>query len=152
MTRWLNREQQKHWRAWIATSILLHNRLSQELQHSDNLTMNDYEILVRLSEADERSMRMNELATQTMLSRSRLSHQVDRMERAGLVERTVCDTDRRGQIAKMTESGWKALVTAAPSHVQSVREHFVDLLTDEEFAALGSALQKIADHLESLND
>ena len=74
------------------------------------------------------------------------------MERAGLVERTVCDTDRRGQIAKMTESGWKALVTAAPSHVQSVREHFVDLLTDEEFAALGSALQKIADHLESLND
>ena len=152
MTRWLNREQQKHWRAWIATSILLHNRLSQELQHSDNLTMNDYEILVRLSEADDRSMRMNELATQTMLSRSRLSHQVDRMERAGLVERTVCDTDRRGQIAKMTESGWKALVTAAPSHVQSVREHFVDLLTDEEFAALGSALRKIADHLESLND
>jgi len=152
MTRWLNREQQKYWRAWIATSILLHNRLSQELQHSDNLTINDYEILVRLSEVDGRAMRMSELATQTMLSRSRLSHQIDRMERAGLVERTACDTDRRGQVATMTEIGWQALIKAAPNHVESVREHFVDLLTDEEFAALGSALRKIADHLESLDD
>jgi len=152
MTRWLNREQQKHWRAWIATSILLNNRLSQELQLSDDLTINDYEILVRLSETEGRAMRMSELATQTMLSRSRLSHQIDRMERAGLVERTVCDTDRRGQVATMTDIGWQALVKAAPHHVESVREHFVDLLTDEEFTALGKALRKIADHLESLHD
>lgn len=152
MTRWLNQEQQKHWRAWIATSILLNDRLSRELQESNGLTINDYEILVRLSEAQDRSMRMSELATQTLLSRSRLSHQIDRMEKAGLVERAVCDTDRRGQIARMTELGWQTLVKAAPDHVESVRTHFVDILSDEEFAGLGTSLRKIADHLESLDD
>ena len=152
MTRWLNQEQQKHWRAWIATSILLNDRLSRELQDFSGLTINDYEILVRLSEAHDRSMRMSELATQTLLSRSRLSHQIDRMEKAGLVERAVCDTDRRGQIARMTELGWQTLVKAAPDHVESVRTHFVDILSDEEFAALGTSLRKIADHLESLDD
>jgi len=152
MTRWLNQKQQHHWRAWIATSILLTDRLSRELQDSNNLTINDYEILVRLSESDGRAMRMSELASQTLLSRSRLSHQIDRMEKAGLVERAVCDTDRRGQLAQMTELGWQTLVKAAPNHVASVREHFVDILTDDEFAALGMALRKIADHLESLDD
>jgi DNA-binding MarR family transcriptional regulator len=152
MTRWLNQEQQKHWRAWIASSTLLTDRLSRELQESSNLTINDYEILVRLSESDNRAMRMSELASQTLLSRSRLSHQIDRMEKAGLVERTVCDTDRRGQVAHMSELGWQTLVDAAPAHVESVRKHVLDVLTDEEFVALGSALSKIADHLESLDD
>ena len=152
MTRWLNQKQQHHWRAWIATSILLTDRLSRELQDANNLTINDYEILVRLSESDGRAMRMSELASQTLLSRSRLSHQIDRMEKAGLVERAVCDTDRRGQLAQITELGWQTLVKAAPNHVASVREHFVDILTDDEFAALGMALRKIADHLESLDD
>jgi len=152
MTRWLNQEQQKHWRAWIATSILLNDRLNRELQEAHALTINDYEILVRLSEAPDRRMRMSELAKQTLLSRSRLSHQIDRMEKAGLVNRTVCETDRRGQIARMTDVGWQTLVKAAPSHVNSVRDHFVDILTDEEFAALGTSLRKIAEHLESLDE
>jgi DNA-binding MarR family transcriptional regulator len=152
MTRWLNQEQQKHWRAWISTSILLSDRLSHELSDSNELTFNDYEILVRLSESDGRAMRMSELANLTLLSRSRLSHQIDRMSKAGLVERVVCDTDRRGQIAKLTDLGWEKLVKAAPDHVESVRKHFVDILTDDEFAALGLALRKIADHLESFDD
>jgi DNA-binding MarR family transcriptional regulator len=152
MTRWLNQEQQKHWRAWIATSTLLTDRLSRELQDANGLTINDYEILVRLSESDGRAMRMSELASQTLLSRSRLSHQIDRMEKAGLVERTVCTTDRRGQVAQLTDLGWQTLVKAAPEHVESVRKHFVDILSGEEFAALGAALRKIADHLESLDD
>jgi DNA-binding MarR family transcriptional regulator len=152
MTRWLNQDQQKNWRAWISTSILLSNRLSQELSEDNGLTLNDYEILVRLSESDGRAMRMSELANQTLLSRSRLSHQIDRMSKAGLVERAVCDTDRRGQLARMTDLGWEKLVKAAPDHVESVRKHFVDILTDDEFTALGLALRKIADHLESLDD
>jgi len=95
---------------------------------------------------------MSELASQTLLSRSRLSHQIDRMSKAGLVERTVCDTDRRGQLARLTDLGWDTLVKAAPDHVESVRTHFVDILTEEEFAALGLTLRKIANHLESLDD
>ena len=152
MTRWLDQAQQMHWRAWIATSNLLNDRLSRELQELHGLTINDYEILVRLSESEGRAMRMSELATQALLSRSRLSHQIDRMQKAGFVERVVCDTDRRGQIAQMTEHGWETLVKAAPDHVESVRKHFVDLLSEDEFAALGASLRKIADHLESLND
>jgi len=151
MTRWLDQDQQKHWRAWISTSILLSNRLSHELSEANGLTLNDYEILVRLSESDDRAMRMSELANQTLLSRSRLSHQIDRMEKAGLVERMVCDTDRRGQLARMTDVGWDTLVKAAPDHVESVRRNFVDILTEDEFTALGLALRKIADHLESLD-
>jgi DNA-binding MarR family transcriptional regulator len=106
--------------------------------------------MVRLSEAENRSIRMSDLATLTLLSRSRLSHQIDRMETAGLVSREVCPDDRRGQLAVLTNSGMKALVSAAPDHVEGVRRHFVDLLTDAEYKALGNAAKKIADHLDSL--
>jgi DNA-binding MarR family transcriptional regulator len=150
MTKWLTKDQQANWRAWITTSTLLDEQLSRELQETHGLTITDYEILVRLSETKERSVRMSELADKTLLSRSRLSHQIDRMERAGLVERTVCADDRRGQLCVLTDKGWKTLVAAAPDHVAGVRAHFVDVLTDAEYNALGKALKKVADHLESL--
>ena len=150
MTKWLTKDQQANWRAWITTSTLLQEQLSRELQESHGLTITDYEILVRLSETKERSVRMSELADKTLLSRSRLSHQIDRMERAGLVERTVCADDRRGQLCVLTDKGWKTLVAAAPDHVAGVRSHFVDVLTEAEYNALGNALKKVASHLESL--
>lgn len=150
MTKWLTKDQQANWRAWITTSTLLQEQLSRELQESHGLTITDYEILVRLSETKERSVRMSELADKTLLSRSRLSHQIDRMERAGLVERTVCADDRRGQLCVLTDKGWKTLVAAAPDHVAGVRAHFVDVLTEAEYNALGNALKKVATHLESL--
>ncbi|MCF8554804.1 MAG: MarR family transcriptional regulator, partial [Candidatus Nanopelagicales bacterium] len=84
------------------------------------------------------------------LSRSRLSHQLDRMEAAGIVSREVSPDDRRGQLAVLTNAGTRALVSAAPDHVTGVRKHLVDLLTDAEYKALGSAAKKIADHLDSL--
>ena len=83
MTRWLTAEQQKNWRAWLSASQLLNDQLSRELQDKHGMTIADYEILVRLSEAPERRLRMSELAEQTLSSRSRLSHQIDRMEKAG---------------------------------------------------------------------
>lgn len=150
MTKWLTKDQQANWRAWITTSTLLDETLSRELQETHGLTITDYEILVRLSETKERSVRMSELADKTLLSRSRLSHQIDRMERAGLVERSVCPDDRRGQLCVLTDKGWKTLVAAAPDHVAGVRAHFVDVLTDAEYNALGNALKKVAAHLESL--
>ncbi|CAB5051496.1 unannotated protein [freshwater metagenome] len=150
MTRWLTKEQQVHWRSWITASTVLHEQLSRELQDSHGLTITDYEILVRLSESENHSIRMSDLAAKTLLSRSRLSHQIDRMETAGLVTREVCADDRRGQLAVLTTTGMKTLVSAAPLHVSGVRKHFVDVLTDAEFQALGSAAKKIAEHLDSL--
>lgn len=148
-TRWLTAEQQKHWRAYIAATELLQDRLSRELQASHGLTLSDYEILVRLSEAPDRRLRMSELADYTLSSRSRLSHQVDRLENQGLVERQACETDRRGANAVLTDKGWELLVAAAPTHVEGVREHLVDLLSDKEFAAVGKALATVAEHLQS---
>ncbi len=150
MTRWLSKEQQAHWRSWLTASTALREQLSRELQELHGLTITDYEILVRLSESENNSIRMSDLATQTLLSRSRLSHQIDRMEAAGLVSREVSPDDRRGQLAVLTNAGTRALVAAAPDHVTGVRKHLVDLLTDAEYKALGSAAKKIADHLDSL--
>ena len=93
MTRWLSAEEQRLWRGWIAASMLLPDRLSRDLQQAHELTGTDYQILVELSERPDRRMRMSTLADRTQQSRSRLSHQIDRMARAGLVERQVCEQD-----------------------------------------------------------
>ena len=149
MTLWLTTEQQKSWRAYIAASELLTDRLSRELQAAHGITLADYEIFVRLSESDGRRMRMSHLADATLSSRSRLSHQIDRLESAGLVVREPCEDDRRGANAVLTDAGFGLLVAAAPMHVAGVREHLVDLLTHEQFAALGSACTVVVDHLQS---
>ena len=147
MTNWLDGEQQQHWRAWIAANVLLTDAFSRDLQESHGLTLADYEILVRLSESADRRMRMSDLAEVTLSSRSRLSHQIDRMERAGFVERVPCTDDKRGFFAVLTNTGWNKLVAAAPIHVGSVRERIVDVLTPEEFAALGRASKRLLDHM-----
>ncbi len=149
MTRWLTTEQQQNWRAYIAATTLLSDRLSRELQASRGLTLADYEILVRLSESEGRRLRMSHLADSTLASRSRLSHQIDRLEKSGLVVREPCEDDRRGANAVLTEKGWELQVAAAPTHVEGVREHLVDLLTDEQFAALGSACALVVEHLQT---
>ena len=147
MTNWLDEEQQQHWRAWIAANALLTDAFSRDLQEAHGLTLADYEILVRLSESPDRRMRMSDLAEATLSSRSRLSHQIDRMERAGFVERVPCTDDKRGFFAVLTNTGWNKLVAAAPFHVSSVRERIVDVLTPEEFAALGRASKRLLDHM-----
>jgi DNA-binding MarR family transcriptional regulator len=147
MTRWLTEDEQRSWRAWLAASLLLQDCLNRELHEQHGLTMADYEILVRLSEVPDRRMRMSDLAEVTLSSRSRLSHQIDRMEKDGLVERQLCADDRRGSFAVLTDRGWQILVSVAPDHVTSVRAHLVDQLSAKEFAALGAACQKVVDHL-----
>lgn len=147
MTRWLTDDEQRSWRAWLAAALLLQDRLNRDLQEQHGITTADYEILVRLSESPERRVRMSDLASLTLSSRSRLSHQVDRMEKAGLVERQACEDDRRGAFAVLTDKGWTTLVSAAPDHVESVRTHLLDPLTPKEFEDLGSACAKVADSL-----
>ncbi len=152
MTRWLNDDEQRAWRAWIEASNLLNHRLSADLQRQHDITLADYEILVQLSEHPERRMRMSELADATLSSRSRLSHQVDRLVKRGFVERQECELDKRGSFAALTDHGWKAIVTAAPDHVTSVREHLVDVLGPQDFAALGAACDRITSNLQGTED
>lgn len=148
MTRWLSEDEQRNWRAWLAASQLLNDRLSRDLQEQHGLTITDYEILVNLSEAPDRRLRMSELADATLASRSRLTHQIDRMVKAGLVARESCIDDRRGSFAVLTDEGWSALVAAAPDHVESVRRHLIDVLSSEEFSSLGTACTTVVEGLE----
>lgn len=145
MTRWLTHEEQVAWRSWLTAITLLPEQLGRELQSDFGLTLADYDILVRLSEAEDHSLRMHELARRTLVSRSRLTHQVDRLTRAGLVERRACADDGRGLLACMTDAGWELLQRAAPDHVESVRRILVDVLTPEEFATLGAISAKLVD-------
>ncbi len=149
MTRWLTEDEQRLWRGWLAASMLLPERLNRDLQEQHGLTGTDYQVLVELSESPERRMRMSTLAERTQLSRSRLSHQVDRMTRAGLVTRQECAQDGRGMFAVLTEQGWETIVAAAPDHVESVRRHLVDRLTPEQFEAFGQACITVADALRA---
>lgn len=148
--RWLSEDEQRSWRAFIAVLLLLPDQLSRDLQRSHGLTHADYEILVHLSEAPERRRRMTELARATLSSKSRLSHQISRLEDANLVQRYPCEDDRRGFWASLTDHGWEVLVAAAPDHVASVREHLVDVLTPEQFAALGASCKTVADRLQKV--
>lgn len=152
MTRWLNDDEQSAWRAWIAASLLLPDRLSRDLQEQSGISLTDYEILVYLSESPGRRLRMSELAERTLSSRSRLSHQVDRLSAEGYVAREPCSEDRRGYFAVLTPQGWDFLVATAPIHVASVREHLVDVLSPEEFAEFGRLCAKVADRLRQTDE
>lgn len=144
--RWLDDDQQRSWRALVLGFTLLNDRLDDDLRRHANLSLTEYEILVRLSERDG-SMRMAQLADALAHSRSRVTHTIKRMERAQLVERTTSPDDGRGVIASMTEKGWQLIRDIAPVHVAGVRDHLVDLVSDEDFAALGRVMDAVADHL-----
>nr|WP_225311323.1 MarR family transcriptional regulator [Microbispora cellulosiformans] len=147
--RWLTPHEQRAWRAHLAAHRLLFLQLDRELQGS-GLSLNDYEILVNLSESPGRRMRMSELADATIQSRSRLSHQISRMEAAGLVTREECEDDRRGTFAVLTDQGWEMIRRVAPDHVDSVRRHFIDLMTPEQVSALERIYAPVIDHLQGV--
>ncbi len=151
MTRWLSEGEQQSWRAWLDMSRLLPDRLSRDLNSEHGLSIADYEILVQLSENPDRRIRMSELADRTLSSRSRLTHQCDRLTKRGLMTREPCADDGRGSWAVLTQEGWEKIVTAAPDHVESVREHLVDLLTTSEFEELGRLSRKVSEHLKNVN-
>jgi DNA-binding MarR family transcriptional regulator len=148
-TRWLDQEQQRSWRALLLGMTLLMDRLDDELREQFRLSMTEYEILVRLSESEGRSLRMAHLADALAHSRSRVTHTIARMEAAGYVRRTPAPDDGRGIVATMTDAGWELLEQAAHVHVEGVRRHLVDLVGDDDFAALGRVMNAVADHLIS---
>ena len=143
-TRWLTHEQQRAWRAYVEAIRLLQDTLDAQLQADADMPHAYYEILVRLSDAPDRRLRMTELATGTQSSRSRVSHAVTRLEERGWVRRAPCPSDRRGQLAVLTDEGFAALAAAAPGHVARVREAVIDPLTTEQLRALADASTAIA--------
>lgn len=145
--RWLDVDQQRAWRALVLGMTLLVDRLDDDLRGAFNLSLVEYEILVRLSEQPGRSMRMAQLAAALAHSRSRVTHTVARMEQAGWVLRGTTPEDGRGVVATMTEAGWELLVSAAPVHVEGVRANLVDLADPDDLAALGRTMDAVADHL-----
>lgn len=151
-TRWLDDEEQRAWRAFMTATNLLDARLDAQLQADAGLSHGEYQILVMLSEAEDRQLRMSQLAESTQYSRSRLSHAVGRMEVAGWVRREECPTDRRGTVAVLTDAGWRTLERAAPGHVREVRAGVFDLLTRAQVRQLGAISERIAAHLETGTD
>lgn len=146
--RWLTEEQQRQWRSYLMGSARLANVLAEQLWNDSELSFNEYEVLVRLSETPGRRLRMSQLADELVHSRSRLTHTVTRMEKRGLVARVPSCDDRRGIDCTLTDRGFDTLVAAAPGHVTAVRENLVDLLDEETFAALGNAMRIVMEALE----
>jgi DNA-binding MarR family transcriptional regulator len=144
---WLTPDEQSHWRSFRDGTALLLDVLGRELDDDAGLSLGEYEVLVRLSEAPGRTLRMSELAGELAHSRSRLTHTIRRMELAGLVARTPCAEDARGVNCTMTDTGWDRIVGAAPGHVDAVRAYLVDVLSAEQLRGLGEAMGAVAQHL-----
>lgn len=141
--RWLTPDQQQVWRAWIATVRLLEEALDRQMRRDSDLPLADYVLLMSLSEAPGRQLRMSELAELTVYSRSRLSHAIDRLEELGWVERVRCADDRRGTLAHLTDVGFAVLADAAPGHATTVHDLVFDPLGPDGTRQLGDALSAI---------
>ncbi|WP_148615028.1 MarR family winged helix-turn-helix transcriptional regulator [Nocardioides rubriscoriae] len=145
---WLSAAQQQAWRHWIALGTSLPAALNRALQES-GLSLSDYDVLVALSEADDRRLRVGDLAARLAWERSRLSHHLRRMEGRGLVAREECTDDGRGAWSVVTAAGLAAIRTAAPAHARLVRELVFDDLTTAELAVLTDVLAGVRRRVES---
>ncbi|MDQ0381961.1 MarR family winged helix-turn-helix transcriptional regulator [Amycolatopsis thermophila] len=145
--RWLSDDEQRVWRAFTAAVTMLRGHVESQLQREAGMPQTYYEVLVVLSEAPGRTLRMSELAEKCHSSRSRLSHAVARLEANGWVRRDTCGTDKRGSFARLTDRGFAALEAAAPGHVEAVREALFDALTPDQVEALGEIADAIRNRL-----
>jgi DNA-binding MarR family transcriptional regulator len=147
-TRWLDDDEMAAWRNYVDTVGALNQALEADL-HEFGLTIGDYEVLVRLSDAPDHAMRMCDLAAQLRLSPSGLTRRLDGLVRTGVVARSPSPDDRRVMLAVLTDEGYSLLERAAPHHVDSVRRHFIDLLDPVEVKAFGSAFAKVREAISA---
>jgi DNA-binding MarR family transcriptional regulator len=145
--RWLDEREACVWRGIVGLHQRLQPELERQLIRDAGLSGAEYTLLVPLSEEPDGLLRARDLGRMVGWERSRLSHQVARMEKRGLVVREECADDARGSMVRLTDAGRAAIVAAAPAHVAAVRRHFFDALTDAELDVLGSALQRVLDRL-----
>lgn len=144
---WLNEEEAKAWRGFVLMDQLVFAQVERDSWADSRLSGADYAVLVNLSEDENRQVRMSDLANRMTWSKSRLSHQVSRMEKRGLVERKVCGEDARGAWVVLTSKGFETIEKAAPAHVESVRRHFFAALSPEQVKALGDITDAVVTHL-----
>lgn len=135
------------WRAFLTAHARITDVLARELREGTELPLTWYDVLVQLSEAPERRLRMQELADRVLLSKSGLTRLIDRMQQEGYVTRYPCEDDRRGTFAQMTDEGYATIRRAAPTHMEGIVDHFADLVTDEEADVLADVLGRIVERL-----
>lgn len=145
--RWLSDAEQAAWRNWISGTTVLFRALERELVQHYDMTMDDYALLVLLSESEDRSARMSELADDAIVPRPQVTYRISRLEKRGIVQRRPCAVDARGTEAYLTDAGLALLERAARHHVTNVRELFLDHLTGEQFCTLGEAMGRVHGHL-----
>lgn len=148
-TPWLDAEQQRIWRSFLGGTTVLMEQLDRDLRTNHGLSMPEYEILVRLSEAPDRAIRMSDLASALAHSRSRVTHTIARLEREGIVVRGQCVEDGRGVSAVLTDHGFSILEGAAHTHVRGVHAYLVENASDEEFDVLGRIMLRVATQLDA---
>ena len=136
------------WRTMRSMRRQLDLALERELQQTAGISNADYGVLGMLFEAPDRQLRANELGAALAWEKSRVSHQVSRMEKRGLVERVECDTDARGTWIRVTPSGSRAMLSATRDHGASLRKYFLDVVTEEELAVLQRVSSKVLDVLQ----
>jgi DNA-binding MarR family transcriptional regulator len=146
--RWLDEEQQRTWRGWLAVCELVPRALDTQLQRDAGLSHAAYVVLAMLSEAPGRSRRMSDLARRANQSQSRLSHTVARLEDRGWVRRERSTHDGRGNVAVLTDAGWDVVRSVAPGHVDAVRQAMFAPLTPDQIRVLGDAMQAILERLD----
>ncbi|MEV6794895.1 MarR family transcriptional regulator [Streptomyces sp. NPDC051320] len=146
--RWLTDDEQGAWRAYLQATTLLEDHLDRQLQRDAGMPHVYYGLLVQLSQAPERRLRMTELAMHAKITRSRLSHAIARLERNGWVRRENCPSDKRGQNAVLTPEGMQVLERTAPGHVAAVRQALFDRLSPEQTEQLTEIMRLIAQGLQ----
>ena len=147
-TKWLDDDEMRAWRAYVETVVELNAALEADLA-GHGLTLGDYQVLVFLSEAEERAMRMCDLAVRLQLSPSGLTRRLDGLVRSGLVERRPSEIDRRVMLAVLTPKGIAAMKAAAPTHVDSVRARIFDQIDRGDIAAIERVFTAIHDGLHA---
>jgi DNA-binding MarR family transcriptional regulator len=147
--RWLNAREQAAWRAYLDMTAKLNARLNREMQQQSGISIADYSVLVQLSEHVDARMRVLELARALGWEKSRLSHQLTRMQQRGLIERSNCSEDRRGAWIVLTEKGRETIVAAAPRHVEAVHRYVFADLDGEQVEALGRIARSVVDTLDA---
>ncbi|MFE9401984.1 MarR family winged helix-turn-helix transcriptional regulator [Streptomyces sp. NPDC006530] len=145
---WLSDEEQRTWRAYLHATRLLEDHLDRQLQRDAGMPHIYYGLLVQLSQAPRRRMRMTELAKNSKITRSRLSHAVARLENNGWIRREDCPSDKRGQLAILTDAGYEVLERTAPGHVAAVRQAMFDRLTPAQVDQLGEIMRVMAQGLQ----
>jgi DNA-binding MarR family transcriptional regulator len=147
--RWLNPDERRAWLALVSINTLLPAALDTKLHAAGKLSLFDYTVLAMLSEADERFLPMSELAARSSASLSRLSHVVTKLQKRGWVERRPHPHDARVTIAHLTEEGMATIVGLAPDHVESVRDLFLDALTEQDVLDLARIGEKVVGRLDA---